>query len=625
MTAKTDFHAAPADPERLGVRCEKDGYVFAVAVPEDETAELLLYRRDEEEPCRVIELPAEERIGEVSCVSVRIPDGGKYEYNYRINNRIVPDPYARVVRLVDAKNSSTGNGKQIRCALTKAEQSHSDPLEIPYEDCFFYKAHVRGLTMGKGAGVKHPGTFTGVKEKIPYLKDLGVNALILMPVYEFTEETDPGRVYVLDSSIRVLEPKKQEQTVRKNYWGYAGGLYFAPKESYSLKDPGREFAAMVDALHAAGIECILEFYFDSRVSGAFAAEVLRYWRIQFHVDGFRLIGGGNWSHAVQADPVLKRSKLLFTGFDYHEVYADGKAPKKKYLGEINLGYEYLMRRFLKGDTDVHPSEAAQFMRRTSPYAGIINYFADQDGFTMADMVSYEERHNEQNGEGNRDGAQQNFTWNCGEEGSSRKNAVKALRAQQLRNAVLMLMTSQGSPMLLAGDEVLNSQQGNNNAWCQDNETGWVTWNRAKAARAQLDLIKKAVKFRKKHPVLHTGKNFRMSDYRTLGLPDLSYHTSIAWVETGSEMRNGIGALYNGQYVASQNNETDDMLYIAYNMYWKEQSFALPHLPEGKKWYVKADTTVETVFVEDGAEPLIRENGKKGVQVAPRSIMILIAK
>ncbi len=618
MGEPANFKISTANPEIIGMHADGREAVFAISVKDGADAELLLYRENEADPCQIIPLPEEERIGEISAVSVTFDSDCKLEYNYRIAGRLCADPLSRNVKRFH--NPTTGR-VEVRCEISAEAAAETKPLEIPYEDTILYKLHVKGFTQNKPAGVKHPGTFLGIQERIPYLKELGVNSLILMPVYEFEETEQKESFYELDQHVKVLKSENRE---RKNYWGYAKGLYFSPKESYtSGKNGSQEFAAMVDRLHAEGLECILEFYFEPDADARFVTDVLRYWRVHYAVDGFHLVGEGTWINAVVTDPLLKKSKILYTGFDTGLLYGD-QNPRIRNLGVMNLGYEHSMRRFLKGDLDISVGEVSELLRRNDTKFSYINYFADQDGFTMNDMVSYGEKHNEENGESGRDGTFSNFSWNCGEEGPSKKTAVNKLRQQQLRNAFLMLLTSQGTPMIYAGDEAENSQNGNNNAWCQDNKTGWITWSRSKNAKEMQAFVADAIAFRKKHPILHTKHPVRMKDYLGKGYPDLSYHSQIAWMNGAGQTKAGIGAMYYGGYSSENGSEPECSIYIAYNMYWKSQIFALPDLSEGHKWVIKAETVRNASFYADGEEKELNAKLEKSVEVLPRSITILIS-
>ena len=621
MSRKTHFRVLPGDAWVRGVRHTEDGCHFSVAIPDGAEAELLLYTdAGKSQPCQIIPLPEEDRIGEVSAVTIQMPHDGTWAYAYRINGRICPDRYAGNIR--GRLCHETGR-TELHALTASPEVAVTKPLKIPYEDSVIYKAHVRGLTKRKPQGVRHPGTFLGITEYIPYLKEMGVNMLMLMPCYEFREMPDTVSEYPLDGDLKVYS--SDPDMIRKNYWGYTEGFYFAPKTAYSAgEDPCREFAEMVDALHREGIGCIPEFWFDAAEDSRFVTDVLRHWLMHYQADGFHLVGEGSWIHAVASDPLLKKTRILYSRFD--ETAADARKSRnhEKTLGVYNPGYEQVMRRFLKGDQDISTDEVAWLLRRNDAVFGMVNYFADQDGFTMADMVSYEEKHNEANGQQNRDGCHANFSWNCGEEGPSRKQAVRRRREQQLKNAWLMLMTSQGTPMIYAGDEVMNSQNGNNNAWCQDNETGWVTWKRTEEVSRMKEFVRKAVAFRMAHPVLRQPMPLRMADYRASGTPDISYHSQIAWMSMSGQTKSGLGVMYSGAYGKKQDGTSDDTLYIIYNMYWMPQNFALPDLPAGSCWMVTADTSRKDSFPEKPVLPAAGEEGAKQLQVPPRTVMILTA-
>ncbi len=621
MSRKTNFRILPGDAWIRGVRETESGYSFSIAIPDGAEAELLLYTdAGKAQPCQVIPLPEEDRIGEVSAITVEMPHNGDWAYAYRVNGRIIPDRYANNVRSIISQET----GKRELHALTApAACAATQPLEIPFEDAVIYKAHVRGLTKKKPTGVRHPGTFLGIKEYIPYLKELGINMLMLMPPYEFCDTPDCCGEYRLDGNLRVLSVSTG--AVRENYWGYTDGLYFSPKQSYCAgEDSCKEFSDMVDALHEAGIGCMPEFWFEASEDPRLVTDVLRHWVMHYHVDGFHLVGGGSWIHAAASDPFLKKSWILYDSFDDAAINVRRLKNGGKTLGIYNRGYEETMRRFLKGDPEISPEEAAWLLRRNDASCGYVNYFADQDGFTMADMVTYGERHNEENGEQNRDGCASNNSWNCGEEGPSRKLAIRKLRERQLRNAWLMLLTSQGTPMLYAGDEAMNSQGGNNNAWCQDNDTGWVTWKKTAEVRRMQEFVRRAAAFRHAHPVLHQGRPLRMEDYRGTGFPDVSYHSQTAWMSQTGQTKSGLGVLLSGAYGKKPDGEADDTLYLVYNMYWMPQNFALPDIPKGWKWMTAADTSQEEGFFDSLQELPLQEGDEKQLLVPERCVMILIA-
>lgn len=635
---RTDYSVDKGNLERPGARREEGGVCFTAAFPPHAEAELLLYHVGEEFPCQVIPLPERDRVGLVSSVRVRIPEGERLEYNYRADGHLVGDPYAEEIRRyrfsrpsVSSPGGESRPGEErvscgeLRCLWGRqlVDVSAASP-DIPYEDCVFYKANVRGLTAGRPEGVRHPGTFLGVREYIPYLRELGVNALLLMPVYEFAETRQEEQFYELDGAVKVRVPSGGPR--QKNYWGYAPGFYFTPRGSYSATgDPCREMAEMTRALHEAGMQVILEFYFAPDCGGRLVTDVLRHWLLSYGVDGFHLVGQGEWITSVLADPLLKQIKILFQEFPAPGSRRKSGLPGFRQKGIYSPVYERAMRRFLKGDMDCNPEEIASLLIRNDICCGYLNFMADQDGFTMADMVAYQEKHNEANGQSGRDGTDQNYTWNCGAEGPSRKKAVRGLRRRQLRNAFLLLMTSQGSPMIYAGDEVLNSQDGNNNAWCQDNPIGWVSWKKNKDTEDMLAFVKNCIRFRRDHPVLRQRMPLRMEDYRKTGYPDISFHSHTAWMYESGQTKAGIGVLYCGQYAEKEPGTADDMIYIAYNMYWRPQTFAVPDLPPGQHWYRKVDTSSDEGFYPGGGVPETGLAGTKVFEVPARTVVILLGK
>ena len=605
------------DPYRQGITRTEKGFNFAIRVPDGKEASLLLYKKGSNKVEYEIPLPDEERTGEVSAVKLEPMEAGKWEYNYRLDGEVKPDVYTRSLRGREPFGSPMGEKKAehlIRGVLPEKPVMETEPLCIPYEDSIFYKTHVRGFTKQKGSGVRNKGTFAGVEEKIPYLKKLGITALELMPVYEFFEVPCVEELrlnYRMDPMTPVL-----------NYWGYGPALYFAPKSSFAAtSDPNAEFAHMVDSLHKAGIECILEFYFPPNTNSGLVLDALRHWMLTFKVDGFHLLGEGNWVSLVADDPLLKKTKLLFLGYDTSQIYGENKRPNYRNLAEHNLSFQQDMRRYLKGDEGCVET-AAYRLRRNPAACGQINFFADHDGFTMADMVTYEQKHNEENGEDNRDGSSLNYSWNCGIEGPTRKRTVSKLREKQLRNAWLMLMTAQGTPMIYAGDERCNTTKGNNNSYCQDNEVGWVDWNKNRSNLRMLEFVKSCIAFRKAHPVLHMREEPRLMDYKSYGAPDLSYHGERAWFAQMEYNSRVLGAMLCGDYGRKQDGTADESLYIACNMHWDPHEVALPTLKDKKIWKVAADADSEQGFYPPGEEAELSSQRK--IMIPPRTVMVLIA-
>lgn len=484
------------------------------------------------------------------------------------------------------------------------------PLQIPYEDCIVYRAHVRGLTKHPSSGVQEKGTFRGILEKLPYIKELGITTLELLPVAEFQEvmmpEHQEGNPY-----------GKKEPTGKLNYWGYAPAFSYAAKASYAGKgrSASAELKNLVKELHRAGIELVTELFFTGKETPAQVLDIVRFWVREYHVDGIHLVGSAP-AWILETDPYLADTKLWATSWQ------DPKAApgRKKHLAEYHDGFLVDMRRALKGDEDQMSSLTFR-SRRNPAGCGVINYMATTNGFTLMDMVCYDQKHNEANGEDNRDGTDYNCSWNCGAEGPVRKKKITAIRNQQLRNAVLMLFLSQGTPMLLAGDEFGNSQNGNNNAYCQDNEISWVDWRKQKTNGDLLAFVKHVIAFRKAHPVFHMPEEPRVMDYRSCGKPDVSYHGLNAWKPEFESFRRQIGIMYWGEYGKKADGSADDTFFVAYNMHWEPHPFALPHLPKEKQWALCFDTSDAAAngFYEEGAEKPIKD--PKKYMAPPRTILV----
>ena len=537
---------------------------------------------------------------------------------------MIQDPYA--VYLSGAEKfgqPQTEDTDIIRCGFRNEKYRWQDNSFQPcsLSDSIIYKLQVREYTMQKNSGVRLKGTFKGLEQKIAYLKDMGVTAVLLMPAYDYRE------IERKRSAGRRPEPAyayKESAPGKINCWGYTGeACYFAPKASFCATDrPVREFSHLVDTLHQAGMECLMEFYFDGSVSPSVMLDILRYWKLKYHVDGFHLMGSGICQEVLVRDALLSRTKLFFHDVDGGYLY-QGKIPAFKNVAEYNEGFLYCMRHLLKSDENML-EDFIYRNRRNPKETGIINYLADQDGFTMMDMVSYDEKHNEDNGEDNRDGMEYNCSWNCGAEGPTRKRTVRELRLQQLKNAFLLLLLSQGTPLIFQGDEFGNSQKGNNNAWCQDNDIGWVDWSAFKSNRALYEFVKEAIAFRKKYYILHMQEELKGVDYRALGYPDLSYHGAQAWYAPCERNLRHLGMMYCGDY----GKQEKEFLFVAYNLHWMPHEFALPNLPKGSVWKFVASTSRQEgkVFTEEEVKTAKQKGkGKKAVEVPSRTIAILIGK
>ncbi len=615
------FSLKRGNPNTLGVTREGEEYNFAVAVPDGREVSLLIYEKGGSEPVQEMALSSRYRTGSVYAAYVTGFDPKCHEYNYRFGDQVLQDPCASALRGMGdfGELPDPQMVHKVRCSYLSSGQYdwEDDRLPmIPYEDSVIYKVHVRGYTMHKNSKVKKKGTFAGLKEKIPYFRELGVTALEVMPAYEFQEliapeEMPPEYVFKIKNRLPL------------NFWGYTKGYYFAPKAAYSHgPDPSEEFRELVKELHKAQMECIMEFYFPPGYNPQMVQSVLRHWKIQYHVDGFHLIGDVP-ENLLANDPVLARTKLIFQVADC--------GGNNGNLAEYNEGFKQDMRRWLKGDED-SLGAAIYRMRRNPDYCAVINYMANQDGFTLLDMVSYDKKHNEANNEGNQDGSLYNYSWNCGVEGPTRKKSIRILRARQMKNAFLMVMLSQGTPLIYGGDEFGNSQQGNNNAYCQDNEIGWVDWSKARLNQEMTDFVRESIAFRKSHPVLHMRRGPKGIDYRSVGYPDISYHGNRAWYGDMEPGNRQIGIMYCEGYGKEEAADSTDpgFLYLAFNMHWEIQELALPHLPEQMEWRVVMKTCGEeweelAWIPQDEAEAPPAPEQLKFLPVPARTILVLEAR
>ncbi|EGC75771.1 hypothetical protein HMPREF0490_00413 [Lachnospiraceae bacterium 6_1_37FAA] len=558
-------------PLPLGVSRQKEALNFAVEVKEGKQCTLLLYKCGENVPMEKIPMKEEAGTGTVRCVMLSDLPAQVCEYNYEIDGKIVTDPYAKGIAGRERWNDQVDfTPHQVRGKIPQKEEypwENDCPLRIPEEDVIAYSLHVRGFTRHSSSKVKKKGTFRGVMEKLPYLKELGINQIQCMPVYEFEER---GR--------------------KVNYWGYGEGFFFAPKASYAADhDAQKELKELVKTCHREGIEVVLDFPFTAQTRFQIVEDCLRYYVMEYHIDGFLLNPYQVPVEFLRRDPVLSGTKLLIK----------------------DESFQNTMRRFLKGDEGMIASVAEQFRRKTS-VSGSCNYITNHTGFTLEDLVSYDAKHNEANGEQNQDGPDYNYSWNCGVEGKTRKKRIVKLRQGQKRNAMFLLMTAQGTPCLLAGDEFGNSQGGNNNVYCQDNETGWVDWSRLGREKSFFYYVKELIAFRKKHGILHQKEALTGTDRSGSGIPDISYHGEAAWQIQQEASSRQLGILYSGSPKKESN------CFLVYNMHWIAHSFALPALPKDQAWYQVMST--EEGFYE---QPLLIE-GKRSIILEGRSVAAFVA-
>lgn len=613
------FHTEPAHAITPGVTVLRDGAIFGVVFCDGARHGVILYHLPDGEETR-IELTDEHRFGSLYSVRVSGLRTGEWGYRYYSGDRTFEDPYARgFVSIGD------GSGKLRVCRFYHAPEDILpvySPKELPaWQDQFLYCLHVRGFTMDPAAGVRHPGTFSGVTEKIPYLQSLGVTGVELMPVYEPRLPEQPvGRSYEVD---RFGRPRRRED--EDPYWWYGEGYYFALRESYGSEDPQKEFAEMVEALHGAGIRVFLQMSFPGTVSAHTQCDALRFYVTHYGIDGFRLLGSVTALHAIVSDPLLSDTAILYREFPYGEIRrinADNPwsgAPRTGNLAEYRNDFSRLVRRFVKSDDYCMPAFAEAFTDVETGH-GNIRYICGSDGFTLRDLVSYNEKHNERNGEDNRDGENENFSWNCGEEGESKDPEVLRLRRRQARNFLTILFLSQGTPLLSMGDERWNTRRGNNNPYCCDDADGWMNWGPEDGAEEVLQFVKALSAFRSAHPVLRRRAAFKGTDDRSCGYPDLSLHGAEAWRPEIGNFAHTLGWLLREDLPeeADCREQAPQLLYIGINTYWEPRRLALPRPPKGTAWDIVINTDDERGFLP-GINTL-RDSTE--ILLAPRSIVVL---
>ena len=608
-----EHHTGAGVPAHLGVTRNGKDINFAVVVRDGKDCSLLLYEKGSSTVAAELPFTEEMRFGDIYAMEISGLPAKEYEYNYRIHGEVVQDPYA--VRLTgrEAWGVRPEGPHGLRGVLQSDHFSWKGdrPLMLPYEACVLYMTHVRGFTRDASSGVRRPGTFAGIREKIPYPRDLGITQLELMPVYEFAE-------YEEAKASKKHMPVRRVDTDRINYWGYGDACFFAPKASYSASgDPVRELKELVRELHRNGLELILEFYFPERTSPYLIRDCICYWVSEYHIDGVHVNCRGTLLEDLALDPRLSGIKIMSEYFPLEQIYEPGYEPAYRRLAECNDGFLERARRFLRGDEDML-GQVAYDMRRNPPLQAVVNYMAYHNGFTLMDAVSYDVKHNEANGEEDRDGTACNYSCNYGEEGPAAGRKLKKLRRRQLRNAFLLILLSQGVPAIYGGDEMGNSQQGNNNVWCQDNETAWIQWSRTKADRDLRNFVREAIRYRKESPVFGRRREYEGKDRLSRGMPDLSYHGKKAWYGEFEDHSRQMGILYAGCYTGT------DTCYVVYNMHMIAHELALPTLPRGERWHVAADTGREPeAFYRKGEEPLLED--QKMIKVEPRTIMILAGK
>lgn len=549
---------------------------------------LILYENNRETK---IEFSREGQRGSLFGIAVSKIDIKKVTYNFFADDEVIIDDYAKALcgseKFGVVSGSSLISGKIV---FDDFDWEGDATLCIPYEDLIIYGLNVRAFTAHRSSGVYHKGTFEGVADKIPYLKDLGISAVCLMPCYEFDECENIRKKSV--SYKNMDEAKKhafdeEGEAGKINFWGFTEGKYFAPKASFSYGgNPVNSFKNMVKALHKAGIEVIMQFYFPPGISLPVMIGAIRYWAYEYHVDGFRISGFNIPYGFLTEDPGLKTTKFWF---DYIPGEILDKVKERPYFRHIsanNGDFKNDVRKFLKSDEGLMNAFLSYQKCNPSGYA-VINFVADYDGFSLCDLYSYERKHNLDNGENNSDGTEYNNSWNCGTEGPSRKKHINELRLKMIKNALSIVFLSGGTPYIFSGDEAGNSRYGNNNAYCQDNEVGYVEWKNTVFANEILDFTKKLIRIRKDNKIFRMSEEFKNIDLQRIGYPDLSYHGAEAWKPELYYNSRSVGLLFYGSYSKEMNSKS---FYVGINMYWEDAKLALPKMKAGKKYVKLLDTS-----------------------------------
>jgi isoamylase len=677
-------------PLPFGATIVPNGVNFSVFSSSADSCTLVLFHKHEPRPFAEIEFPREFRIGDVYSMIVFDLDYEELEYGYRFSGpwdpaagqrfdktKILCDPYARVVGGRDVWRAQPDwqdiYQHRARLAFDDFDWEGDTALEIPTKDLFIYEAHVRGFTAHPSSKVSAPGTYAGLREKIPYLKSLGVNCIELLPIYEF-DEWENNRTH----------PETGELLF--NYWGYSTVGFFAPKAGYaatgSLGMQMDELKNLIKELHRAGIEVMLDVVFNHTAEGDqrgpyvsyrgidnrtyyiltpegyyynfsgcgntlncnhpvvrnMVLDCLRYWASEYHIDGFRFdlasILGRDQNGAplpnppllesLAYDPVLSKCKLIAEAWDAGGLYQVGSFPAYGRWAEWNGKYRDSVRRFLKGDNGLVGEIANRIQGSPDLYwyrgpTASVNFITCHDGFTLRDLVSYNGKHNEANGEWNNDGSNDNNSWNCGWEGETDDPGLNALRRRQIKNAATLLFLSRGVPMLLMGDEVGRTQGGNNNSYCHDSAMSWIDWNSVEREKELLRFFSKLLAFRQAHPVLRGHRFFEHRDCVGSGKPDIGFHgTRVGQPDWGGSST-CLAYLLCGKHATPQ----DDDIYVAINMYWDGLPFQVPQASEGKNWRVAINTSMpspEDIFDREGGPRV----DSAEVIVGGRSIIVLVA-
>lgn len=580
-----DFEIKKGSFLNYGAYHRKGGTEFTIVSRREGGLSILLYDRHDNTKIKEIALDKTFSVGRV--YSAYFPKlKGEVCYLLKDRDGVYLDPYAPIVcgreKWNDTsrkENNFTVYGGVGDTCADYNESIHS----VADEDMVIYKLHMRGFTESNGLSAGLKGNYKGIIKKIPYLKEMGITSVLFMPIYDFEE--------IRFHSFKVTEPddtigEMTSDPYGVNYWGYGDASYFAPKASYFPGNPQKGMDALVNTIHKAGMEMLMEFSFTSEKvinNPRFIANILIYWHMRYKVDGFHLIGEGLPIGFLLRHPKLSDVKIFYNRADEREFTHE----EHKRFFYYNDDFIYPLRR-LENHMDGSVAELANQMRKQGDKFGFVNYAAEKTGFTLLDAYSYGEKHNEANGEDNRDGSNYNCSSNHGYEGKTNSRNVNKKRYTCVRTDLTLLFMSQSVPLITEGDESLNSADGNNNPYGQDNAVGWAQFSNKKDARLLREFVKKLSAFRKAHPALRSSKPMKQNDYIGCGLPDLSYHDSEPWIMGIGPEKKGLGVMYAGAYAG---DESEDVM-VLINFYYEDREYALPGLNGDRHWYLCVNTAEE---------------------------------
>lgn len=582
----------------LGVAFTEEGLRICAVCDGLEEAGIILYDRQHREGVR-IPFPENCRVGAVCAMLLCGYRDKSCSYLFYRGEKLYQDPYCK--RMEDSGRYGEPKAALPRCQAAGEPYDWGEDgyIHTPQKEMILYALHVRGFTKHRSSGVKWKGTYAGVTEKIPYLQELGINMALLMPCYEFDEVMPENTAQTMEQAVLSYKQKLQaeegeeKRTPRLNYWGYQKGLYYMPKSAYAHeKDAAKEYRDMVRAFHSAGIGVVMQFYFPPEVGAVEILDILKYWVLEYHIDGFHLMSVSLPMELIAAEPLLADTMILADEKDM--LWGEKKTPNLVWLSDSFL---YNSRRFLKGDDNMI-NQFLSHLRDSSNDVGRVNSVARWDGFRLLDLVSYDYKHNEANGEDNQDGTDYNCSWNCGVEGKSRKKWVQELRLRQMKNALTLLFMSRGIPLLYSGDEFANTQEGNNNPYCQDNEITWIKWNQTEMGKELLAYTKALISMRRERSILQSRTLRRGVDTLSSGFPDISFHGREAWRPDTGQASRCMAVMYSGY--REETGQEEQFFYIAVNMHWEVNYLGLPKLPKGKCWEILNSTGKEIPEIEEDA-------------------------